>query len=265
VDHLPTLVAGQHPPTPPPTAHGHTGPPVPGYAPAPGWHASQPGYQHPYGGGLGPTPPQGPPPPYGPPYGPPHEPVRTARSTALLIVVALVVALGAGGTVYALMRGDGDDRAGGDPTPAQSTGAPRDPGSGSPTAGRSPSTGSTAPAADEGTVPTGYVGDWATTIDNASGTHPRKLTIAQGEVGDTVMTLVADGPTDTGTYHCVFDAALTAEPGADGPLRLGPSQVRTGPSGSCAPGGSTTVTLLPDGSLERTNDDTGEALVYTRQ
>ncbi|MFJ8805530.1 serine/threonine-protein kinase [Streptomyces sp. NPDC102490] len=265
VDHLPTLVAGQHPPTPPPTAHGHTGPPVPGCAPAPGWHASQPGYQHPYGGGLGPTPPQGPPPPYGPPYGPPHEPVRTARSTALLIVVALVVALGAGGTVYALMRGDGDDRAGGDPTPAQSTGAPRDPGSGSPTAGRSPSTGSTAPAADEGTVPTGYVGDWATTIDNASGTHPRKLTIAQGEVGDTVMTLVADGPTDTGTYHCVFDAALTAEPGADGPLRLGPSQVRTGPSGSCAPGGSTTVTLLPDGSLERTNDDTGEALVYTRQ
>ncbi|PPS70030.1 hypothetical protein BZZ08_07244 [Streptomyces sp. MH60] len=168
------------------------------------------------------------------------------------------------------MRGDGDDRAGGDPTPTQSTGAPQDPGSGSPgpsdpTAGRSPSTGSTAPAADEGTVPAGYVGDWATTIDNASGTHPRKLTITQGEVGDTVLTLVADGPTDTGGYHCVFDAALTARPSADGPLRLGPSQVRTGPSGSCAPGGSTTVTLLPDGSLERTNDDTGESLVYTRQ
>ncbi|CAM5243380.1 Serine/threonine-protein kinase PknD [Streptomyces tendae] len=265
LNHLPTLVAGQHPPTPPPTAHGH-----PGYAPAPAWHASQPGYQHPYGGGLGPTPPQGPPAPYGPPYGPPHEPARTGRSTALLIVVALVVALGAGGAVYALMRGDGDDRAGGDPTPAQSTGAPQDPGSVSPgpsdpTAGRSPSAGSTAPAADEGTVPTGYVGDWTTAIDNASGTHPRKLTIAQGEVGDTVMTLVADGPTDTGTYHCVFDAALTAEPSADGPLRLGPSQVRTGPSSNCAPGGSTTVTLLPDGSLERTNDDTGEALVYTRQ
>ncbi|MFA3877461.1 serine/threonine-protein kinase [Streptomyces sp. MMCC 100] len=278
LNHLPTLVAGQTPPTPPPAANGHPQPPAPGHAPAPdaAWHASQPGYQqpgyqhpgyqHPYGGGgLGPTPPQGP-----PPYGPPHEPARSGRSTALLVVVALVVALGAGGTVYALMRGDGDDRAGGDPTPAQSTGAPQDPGTGSPgssdpAAGQSPSTGSTAPAADEGTVPAGYVGDWTTSIDNASGTHPRRLTIAQGEVGDTVMTLVADGPTDTGTYHCVFDAALTAEPGAGGPLRLGPSQVRTGPSTSCAPGGPTTVTLLPDGSLERTTDDTGESLVYTRR
>ncbi|MFF0590848.1 protein kinase [Streptomyces sp. NPDC003781] len=253
LDHLPTLVAGRHPPTPPPVAPGHT--------PAPAWHTAQPGYQPPYGGGLGPTPPQGPPPPYGTPYGPPHEPARTGRSTALLIVVALVVALGAGGTVYALMRGDGDDRTGADPAPTRSTGAPQDPGTGSP----GPATGSTAPAADDGTVPSGYVGDWATAIDNASGTHPRKLTVVQGEVGDTVMTLVADGPTDTGTYHCVFDAALTAEPGADGPLRLGPSQVRTGPASSCSPGAASTITLLPDGSLERTNDDTGESLVYTRR
>ncbi|MBQ0962602.1 serine/threonine protein kinase [Streptomyces sp. RK23] len=260
VNHLPTRVAGQDPPTPPAAA--------PGYAPGPGWPAAQAGNQPPYGGGLGTTPPQGPPPPYGVPYGPPHEPARTGRSTALLIVVALVVALGAGGAVYALMSGDGDDRAGGDPTPTRSTGAPQDPGSGSPgpsdpTVG--PSTGSTAPAADDGTVPTGYVGDWATAIDNASGTHPRKLTIRQGEVGDTVLTLVADGPTDTGTYHCVFDAALTGEPGADGPLRLGPSRVSAGPASSCSPGGSSTVTLLPDGNLERTNDDTGESLVYTRQ
>ncbi|MFJ6073578.1 serine/threonine-protein kinase [Streptomyces sp. NPDC093065] len=283
LNHLPTLVAGQTPPTPPPAANGHQQPPAPGHAPVPdaAWHASQPGYQqpaypqpgyqqpghpHPYGGGgLGPTPPQGP-----PPYGSPHEPARSTRSsTALLIVVALVVALGAGGAVYALMRGDGGDTAGGDPTPTRSTGAPQDPGKGSPgtsdpAGGQSPSTGSTAPAADEGTVPAGYVGDWTSTIDNASGTHPRRLTITQGEVGDTVLTLVADGPTDAGTYHCVFDAVLTAEPGADGPLRLGPSQVRSGPSTSCAPGGSTTVTLLPDGGLERTNDDTGESLVYTR-
>ncbi|MEU4984302.1 serine/threonine-protein kinase [Streptomyces sp. NPDC021969] len=263
LNHLPTLVAGQHHTTPPPDAHGgHPRPTAPGYAPA--WHASQPGHQHPYGGagGLGPTPPQGP----TPPYGPPHEPVRSARSTALLIVVALVVALGAGGTVYALMRGDGDDRAGGDPTPTRSTGAPQDPGTGASgssgrTGGQSPST---APAADEGTVPTGYVGDWSTSIDNASGTHPRTLSIVQGEVGDTVLTLVADGPTDTGTYHCVFDAALTAEPSPGGPLRLGPSEVRTGPSSSCTPGGPSTVTLRPDGSLERTNDDTGESLLYTR-
>ncbi|MGW7334832.1 serine/threonine-protein kinase [Streptomyces sp. NPDC054808] len=268
LNHLPTLVAGQGPPTPPPTTHAHPHPSAPGYAPAqdPAWHPAHPGYQHPghqqpYGGGLGPTPPQGPP----LPYGPPAEPPRSARSTALLVVVALVVALGAGGTVYALMRGDGDSTAGGDPTPTRSTGAPRNPGTSDPAAGQSPSTGSTAPAADEGAVPTAYVGDWTTTIDNASGTHPRSLTIAQGEVGDSVMTLVADGPTDTGSYHCVFDATLAAEPGADGPLRLGPSQVRTGPATSCAPGGSTTVTLLPDGSLQRTNDDTGESLVYTRR
>ncbi|CAL9511669.1 protein kinase domain-containing protein [Streptomyces sp. enrichment culture] len=268
LNHLPTLVAGQGPPTPPPTTHAHPHPSAPGYAPAqdPAWPPAHPGYQHPghqqpYGGGLGPTPPQGPP----LPYGPPAEPPRSARSTALLVVVALVVALGAGGTVYALMRGDGDSTAGGDPTPTRSTGAPRNPGTSDPAAGQSPSTGSTAPAADEGAVPTAYVGDWTTTIDNASGTHPRSLTIAQGEVGDTVMTLVADGPTDTGSYHCVFDATLAAEPSADGPLRLGPSQVRTGPATSCAPGGSTTVTLLPDGSLQRTNDDTGESLVYTRQ
>ncbi|MFE6635083.1 serine/threonine-protein kinase [Streptomyces tendae] len=267
-NHIPTRVAGQDPPTPPAAA--------PGYAPGPAWHASQPGNQPPYGdgygdgygGSLGTTPPQGPPPPYGVPYGPPHEPARTGRSTALLIVVALVVALGAGGAVYALMSGDGDDRAGGDPTSTRSTGAAQDPGSGSPgpsDPAAGPSSGSTAPAADDGTVPTGYVGDWATAIDNASGTHPRKLTITQGEVGDTVLTLVADGPTDTGTYHCVFDAALTGEPGADGPLRLGPSQVSAGPASSCSPGGSSTVTLLPDGNLERTNDDTGESLVYTRQ
>ncbi|MFH8703733.1 serine/threonine-protein kinase [Streptomyces rubrogriseus] len=263
LNHLPTQVAG-HPATPPPGAHGHPRPPAPGYDPAPAWHPSQPGHQHPYGGGggLGPTPPQGPP----PPYGPPHEPVRSGRSTALLIVVALVVALGAGGSVYALMRGDDDGRAGGDPTPTRSTGAPQDPGTGASgasgaTGGRSPSTD---PAADEGTVPAGYVGDWSTSIDNASGTHPRTLSIVPGEVGDTVLTLVADGPTDTGTYHCVFEAALTAEPGSGGPLRLGPSAVRTGPSSSCTPGGPSTVTLRPDGSLERTNDDTGESLLYTR-
>ncbi|AIV35124.1 serine/threonine-protein kinase [Streptomyces sp. CCM_MD2014] len=271
LNHLPTLVAGQGPPTPPPATHAHSHPSAPGYGHAqdPAWPSAQAGYQHPghqqpYGGGLGPTPPQGPPLPYGFPYNAPPEPLRSARSTALLVVVALVVALGAGGTVYALMRGDGDGTAGGDPTPTRSTGAPQDPGTSDP-AGRPPSTGSTAPAADEGAVPTAYVGDWTTAIDNASGTHPRSLTIAQGEVGDTVMTLVADGPTDTGSYHCVFDAPLAAEPSADGPLRLGPSQVRTGPATNCAPGGSTTVTLLPDGSLQRTNDDTGESLVYTRQ
>ncbi|WP_031042991.1 protein kinase domain-containing protein [Streptomyces sp. NRRL F-5650] len=251
LDHRPTLVAGQSPPASPSAAHAHASVPGPDAA-YPG--SPHPGYQHPYGGGVGATPPQGPPQPYGP-----YEPPRSARTTALLIVVALVVALGAGGAVYALMRGDGDHRAGGDPTPGRTTGAPQDPGP------SGPSAGSTAPAADEGTVPAAYVGEWATAIDNASGSHPRSLTIAQGEVGDTVMTLVADGPTDTGTYHCVFDASLAAEPGTDGPLRLGPSEVRTGPPASCAPGGSSTVTLLPDGSLQRTNDDTGESLVYTRR
>ncbi|MFE6416855.1 serine/threonine-protein kinase [Streptomyces enissocaesilis] len=270
LNHLPTLVAGQGAPAPPPVSHGH----------APAHGAPQPA-QHPYGA-LGSTPPYGPPPhgtpPYGPPpygsppYGPPHEPSRRGRSTAFMVVVALVVALGAGGSVYALMSGgdDGGDRAGGDPATTATAAASQGPDRGQdPTPdGSSPTTDAdrpTSPTPEGGTIPTAYLGTWTTTIDNASGVHTRRLTIQQGEVGDTVLSLVADGPAGGSSYHCVFEADLSAAPDSDGPLSIGPSTVTTGPAASCAPGEPTTVTLLPDGTLRRVNNDSGEALTYTRQ
>ncbi|WP_344051804.1 hypothetical protein [Streptomyces thermoalcalitolerans] len=285
------MAAGQAPPpgpAPAPSAYGyhpqHPQPVAYGYP-------QQPGHHHPYGGhgghsghgghggygahgGLGPTPPYGPPPfgstpPYGPGALPQQEPRRSARSTAALVAVALVVALGAGGSVYALMRGDGGDTTGGGSGPSPTAGVSTAPvtegpkGSGS---GLATSQPPSSPTPADGAVPAAYLGSWTATIDNALGTHTRRLAISQGDVGDTVLRLVADGPTDSGsTYHCVFEARLTRRPSAGGPLAIGPSTVTTGPSGTCSPGEATEVTLLPDGRLQRVNTTTGESLTYTRQ
>ncbi|MEV6053906.1 serine/threonine-protein kinase [Streptomyces sp. NPDC052107] len=280
VNHLPTVVAGRTPPPgvlpaapqfgPAPGAYGyaqqHPQPqaqPQP-YAPPGGAYGypqqggGQPSY-NPYGG-LGSTPPYGPPPVGGAP-----EPERRGgRSTVLLVVIALVVALGAGGSVYALMRngGGGDDKGGGtvSPTPTvSSSGTSQAPGTAGPTLSDS--------ASSDGVVPAGYLGTWEAAIDSANGTSTRQLTIRQGAVGDSVLTLVADGPMASGgTYHCVFDAELAEQPGADGPLQIGPSTVTSGePASSCTPGEATEVTLLPDGRLKRTKAGGGESLTYTRQ
>ncbi|WP_405686621.1 hypothetical protein [Streptomyces sp. NBC_00057] len=90
--------------------------------------------------------------------------------------------------------------------------------------------------------------------------------IQQGTVGQTVLTLTADGPLDSGgSYHCVFRADLTAEPSPNGPVEAGPSTVVVGePMSSCTAGKPTTLTLLLDGSLRRENTDTGEQLTYTK-
>ncbi|MEV0689745.1 serine/threonine-protein kinase [Streptomyces sp. NPDC050388] len=285
VDHLPTLVAGQSTAPPPgnpaagqvPAAYGH---PQPHAQP----HPQPSGYGHPYNayGAVGSTPPHGPP-PFGsnpPPYGPARTPWG-GRSTALLVVIALVVAIAAGGTVYALMSsGAGGDSAGGDPTATATDGTSRgtDPTTdgkastgpdGSAGAGGTGGTGDPArsgtPAPTDGVIPTGYLGSWSTTIDNASGLHTRTLTIQQGEVGDTVMSLVADGPAGDGTYHCVFEAGLSETPGSGDRLRIGPSSVTVGqPRSACTPGSATEITLRPDGSLQRVNTSNGEQLVYTR-
>ncbi|WP_327718402.1 serine/threonine protein kinase [Streptomyces sp. NBC_00490] len=248
----------QHPQAQPP-AYGYPQQPQ---APAFG-HPSQPGAPSPYNpyGGPGHTPPYGPgpTPPYGPGFTPPPEPQRrNGRSTAALVAVALVVALGAGGSVYALMNSDGgdDDKAGPTPTPTQS--APTTPGPTTPEPSPTPTT--SAPA--DGSIPAGYLGTWTSTIDNADGSHARQLTIQEGEVGDTVLSLVADGP----DYHCVFEAALTEEPAGNGPLRIGPSTVTVGePASSCSPGAASEVTLLSNGTLERVNASNGEKLIYTKQ
>ncbi|MFF9485980.1 protein kinase [Streptomyces sp. NPDC014676] len=243
-DRLPTLVAGQGVPAQPP-------------APGPYGHPQQPAYGYPYNGpAVGHTPPYGP-----PPYGPVSEPRRDNRSTVLLVVIALVVALAAGGTVYALMSGGAaDNRAGGDPTAPPSPSGTSQSSTPTPDDTRRPS--ASAPA--DGTIPADYLGSWSTTIDNASGEHTRKLTIRQGEVGDTVMSLVADGPAGNGTYHCVFEARLTA--GSGDRIELGPSSVTVGqPGGACTPGSASEVTLLPDGSLQRVTTGNGEQLTYTRE
>ncbi|WP_369196644.1 serine/threonine-protein kinase [Streptomyces djakartensis] len=255
VNHLPTMIAGQGTTPPPYPAYGY-----PQQHPQPGAPA-HPGYV-----GPGSTPPYGPP-PHGhtPPYGPPPQPARRGdgRSTALLVVIALVVALAAGGSVYALMQGGGHDTSGGDPSPTRSTGAP-------PT---TPGPGPTATQPDvsaspqDGTIPSGYLGTWTTTIDNADGQHSRSLTIQQGEPGDTVLSLVADGPTrGGGSYHCVFEGELVTAAGAGGSLKIGPSTVTVGqPRSACTPGAATEVTLLPNGTLERLNTSSGERLTYTKQ
>ena len=107
---------------------------------------------------------------------------------------------------------------------------------------------------------------WTASIDNATGENSRRLTIRQGEAGDKVLTLVADGPAGSGTYHCEFEATLTEAPDGDGPLAIGPSTVTAGePATSCSPGEATEITLLPDGRLKRTQASGGESLTYTKE
>ncbi|MBY8868453.1 serine/threonine-protein kinase [Streptomyces sennicomposti] len=289
VNHLPTMVPGHTPPpgqapsghTPPPghTPPGHTPPPGPppayghprehGYPQQYGGWAGPPGaaaQQHPYAG-LGSTPPYGP-----PPYAPPRR--GGGRATAALIAVAVVVALGAGGSVYALMRG-GDDKAGPPPSPTVTASATDDAdgsdgsgdSDGSNGSGPDPATSSPdSPSPTDGVIPSGYLGTWTGNVENQYGPNPRRLTITQGGVGDTVLTLVADGTNQDGdAYHCVFEARLTQEPDGSGPLEIGPSTVTVGrDSTSCSPGAATEVTLLPDGSLRRDNLSTGDELTYTK-
>ncbi|USQ82535.1 serine/threonine protein kinase [Streptomyces phaeoluteigriseus] len=188
------------------------------------------------------------------PYDPEPAPRRSGRSTVLLVAVAAVVALGAGGAVYAFMNGDGNV-SGANPTPTRSASAPPSESGGessSPPPSASPS------PSQQGSIPGDYLGTWTTTINTAD---TRRLTLTQGEVGDTVLRLVADGE----AYHCEFAATLTEAPTPEAPLTLGPSEVTTGePLSSCSPGAATEVTLLPDGRLQRLNPTTGEKLTYSR-
>jgi hypothetical protein len=170
-----------------------------------------------------------------------------------------------------MKNGGGTDNKGGDtvsPAPTATSAPATDGTSAAPGPTTSaPTSSASASASAAGAVPDAYLGTWETTIDNANGANTRELTIRQGKVGDTVLTLVADGPTDGGgTYHCVFEAELSEEPTGDGPLRIGPSTVTAGePASSCSPGEATEVTLLSDGRLKREKRSGGESLTYSRQ
>lgn len=245
---LPTVIGPPAPPSVPP-------PPPPSYG-----YPQAAVQQQGYGTGYGSTPPYGPPPltRHQPQHQPPTPATgrRSTGSTVALVAVAVLVAIGAGGSVFAFMQHNDDGHTRTSPTT-------------SPTSSGSPSANGPSPAQDrngEGAVPTGYLGTWSGSIDNGSGRSTRELVIQQGEVGDTVLSLTAEGPLGTGgSYHCVFQAALDERPSDGSPVRIGPSTVTVGePASSCTPGKPTVLTLLPDGTLRRETADTGEQLTYTK-
>ncbi|MFJ4713109.1 serine/threonine-protein kinase [Streptomyces sp. NPDC088785] len=278
VNHLPTVVVNR-PPTPanPPVA----APPNP---PAYGYPPQAPAYGYPQGG-WGQTP------PYGPAPLPPQEPHRN-RSSAALVAVALIVALGAGGSVYALMKGDGnsggrspqadgsrsatsDSASGsgsgsgagsGSPSPLASTEAQESP-TGPPRSSGPAESPSPQAGGGAGEIPAGFLGTWSGAIDNASGHHPRQITIQQGERGDTVMSLTADGYDKAGAaYHCVFQGELTSASGST--LHIGGTvAVVAEPKADCAAGRPSTITALPSGELRRDMTDAAgkkQTLTYTK-
>ncbi|MFE9722338.1 serine/threonine-protein kinase [Streptomyces sp. NPDC005794] len=241
----PARPAPPAPVRPPGAVHGlptSVGPPAPARRRTPPPSYGFPQQSGPAQGyGYGPTP------PYGPSAArsaaPAPERRRGAGPVLLLVAVALLVAVGAGWGVYAFMRN-------GDGGPTASPG-----GAGSTADGSSP----------DGAVPSGFLGTWSGIVDGG-GSSTRRLVVQQGEVGDTVLSLTAEGPLDTGgTYRCVFQADLEGEPSSEGPVRIGPSRVTEGePMSSCTPGEPTALTLLPDGTLHREITATGKSLTYTK-
>ncbi|MBW5425369.1 hypothetical protein GKQ77_28060 [Streptomyces sp. BG9H] len=120
------------------------------------------------------------------------------------------------------------------------------------------------PTDDEGTVPDKYLGTWSGGLDNQHGHHTRRLTLQQGETGETALSLIAEGPTeDGGTYRCVFEGKL--ESASDERLHIGPTDVTVGePMSACTPGKASVVTILGNGKLRRANTDGTGELTYTR-
>ncbi|MER5361907.1 serine/threonine-protein kinase [Streptomyces sp. NPDC002785] len=249
---------------PPSPAYGYPQPPAqPHPGQAFGTQQNYAGYGYPQQQpGFGVTPPHGPGYPAAPQPGP--EPARRGRgSTIALVVIAVLVAIGAGGSVYAFMNDKG-------PAPKPSPTASASPSSSDSPVTDDPSSPDADPSDDkrnsDGPVPAGYLGTWSGSIDNPSGHSTRELVIQQGTVDQTILTLTADGPLDGGgSYHCVFQADLTAKPSPSGPVEVGPSTVVVGePMSSCSAGKPTTLTLLPDGTLSREIPETGEKLTYTK-
>ncbi|MFH9685717.1 protein kinase [Streptomyces sp. NPDC017413] len=252
----------QHPqaaPASPETAGSPARPPVapipPGPHPYAPHHSPYAPHHSPYGTPAAPWPAPGrtaeqslPPAYFAPTAPPPARERRSAGATAALVAVAVVVAIGAGGSVYAFMNGA-----------APGTTA-------SPGPSGSAETGGGQQGSQRGAVPEDFLGTWTGSIPGEQGASSRTLTIRQGNVGDQVLVLTAEGPLASGSsYRCEFAAPLADRPTGDGPVRIGPSTVSSGrPASSCTPGKPTELTLLPDGDLRRSTAGTGESLIYTR-
>ncbi|MCR8579965.1 hypothetical protein [Streptomyces sp. Isolate_219] len=149
---------------------------------------------------------------------------------ARFAAVALVLAGAGAATVYAVLSGDGGG------VRAEDT-----------------KDGRASAQSANGGIPTDYLGTWETTLDG-SGVNARRLTLTQGETGDTVLTMTATGA----SYRCAFAATLIS---AGPPVRLGPSTVVSGTDG-CEPGESSTLEMV-GGKLRRVSDD-GKALSYRK-
>ncbi|MBT2453189.1 serine/threonine protein kinase [Streptomyces sp. ISL-43] len=168
----------------------------------------------------------------------PHPRARSA-STAFLLAVSAVVAVAAGGTVYTVMSGDGDDRR---PSTADTP----------PATTQATATASVAPA----TLPEAYVGTWRAT----SSGQTWLLTLTPGAAGAPVMSLTVQAP----GLACSWSAPLHSA--APGTVALDPSAVTSGAPPTCSPGGRSTLRLLPDGSLVRELENSPSApLTYRRR
>ncbi|MEC4016445.1 protein kinase domain-containing protein [Streptomyces sp. H27-D2] len=246
---LPTMYAAGAAGTAPASQNpAHTPPHPPGATPSGGYGTMPPsaGYGYPNPGGYGTpggirTPPPTPQPGYV--YAQPTPEPSRRGGALLMVLVALVLALGGGAVAYLLLS-DGDKQQTAQAKPPKS--AQRDnAASGAPGSANDDDASKTPKPEADGSLPSEYVGTWQANVGSTD-SDTSQLTVTKGGVGDTVLSVVAEGP----NYHCEFEADLTA---VGPPVELGPSTVTSKTSDeSCKPGVGSTLELTEGGSLRRT-------------
>ncbi|MDI3384649.1 protein kinase [Streptomyces sp. B-S-A8] len=160
---------------------------------------------------------------------------RNGRTTAFLVAAAVTVAIGAGGSVYAVMNGEGTGR----------TEQRR----------KAPPTAPATPAA----VPESFLGTWQHRTRGPGGPGTRTLTLTQGTRGERVMRLREQGP----HHDCASTARLrSADPTT---VTLGPATLTYDKGQSCRPGAARELTLPDEHTLVvRRLDGNGPSKTYTR-
>ncbi|MFH8408962.1 serine/threonine-protein kinase [Streptomyces sp. NPDC018019] len=169
---------------------------------------------------------------------------RTSRRRTAGIAAALGLGLATAGIGIAYLLFSPED---GDGTPAQADGG---------TVAAADGKVGAAAGKEPGGIPQKFLGEWE--ARSAKGGPGYRFTLTQGAVGDTVMSMQANGA----TFHCEFKAILM-NPGP--PLRLGPTTVVAGPATSCSAGAPSTLRLQPDGKLRRVFDNGKPTLTYTKK